>query len=140
MSESIVMTNPAVLDLEPSPIPANWILNGMPEAWSKNLARSRDWTSQIVVWECTPGHFTWHYSRDESVVVLSGEAFLVRENGEERRFGAGDLGFFPAGTTCTWRVTENFRKVAIMRETVGRPLGLGVKIWKKITRAVGVGK
>jgi hypothetical protein len=139
MYKSIVMENPATLELEPSPIPPAWILRGTPEARSKKLTRSRDWTCQIVVWECTAGHFNWHYGRDESVFVLSGEAFLIKEDGEERRFGAGDLGFFPAGITCTWRVTETFRKVAVMRETVGRPLGLGVKIWKKLFRASRLG-
>jgi uncharacterized cupin superfamily protein len=57
---------------------------------------------QIIVWECTEGHFKWHYEKDESVIVIWGEAFLIKENGEELRFGPGDLGC-PRGEFSYWR-------------------------------------
>ena len=135
---SIVMATPATVELGPEPIPQEWILSGAPVARSKVLARSRDWTSSTVVWDCTEGSFRWHYSQDETVLFLSGEAFLLLENGEERRFGSGDLGFFPAGTTCTWRVSGQCRKVAVLKETMSRPLGLCLKAWKKALRVVGL--
>jgi uncharacterized cupin superfamily protein len=135
---SIVTATPANVELEAEPIPQEWILSGAPVARSKSLVRSRDWTSSIVVWDCTAGRFRWHYSQDETILVVSGEAFLMLENGEERRFGPGDLGFFPAGTTCTWRVAENIRKVAVLRESMGWPLGFGLKAWKKLLRIVGL--
>jgi hypothetical protein len=70
--------------------------------------------------------------------VISGEAFMINEKGEERRFGPGDMGFFPAGTSCTWRITEHLRKVGVLKENVGRPLGLAVKAWHKVLRIVGL--
>src|SRR5271169_2633108 len=100
MSKAIVTAIPSTVDLQPEPIPPEWILSGTPEARSQTLVRSDDWASHIVVWDCTPGRFTWHYSSDEVLLVVSGEAFLLNEKGEECRFGPGDLGFFPAGTSC----------------------------------------
>jgi uncharacterized protein len=120
--------------MEPDPIPADWILAGAPQARANKLVTSRDWSSTIVVWDCTPGSFRWHYSKDETIHFLSGEAFMLDGNGEEHRFGAGDIAFFPAGTVCTWRVTEHIRKVAVIRETLWRPLGFVLKVSKKILR------
>jgi uncharacterized cupin superfamily protein len=75
MSNSIVIETPASSGLEPAPISSDWILAGTPEARSKMLVKSRDRTSSIAVWECTAGRFNWHYSEDETVVVISGEVF-----------------------------------------------------------------
>jgi uncharacterized protein len=138
--ESIELASAATAELEPEPIPQEWILSGTPVARSRKLSRSRDLTSSIVVWDCTAGSFNWHYSQDETILVISGEAFLIAENGEERRFGPGDVGFFPAGTTHTWRVSNHIRKVAVLRETMWRPLGYCLKASKTIMRAVGLSK
>jgi hypothetical protein len=138
MSKSILMVTPANVDLQPEPIPAEWILGGTPQARGNKLATSHDWTSTVVVWDCTPGSFKWHYDKDEAILFLSGEAFVSNENGEERRFGPGDLAFFPAGFTCTWRVTEPIRKVAVLRETMWRPLGFVLKVSKKLLRMAGI--
>jgi len=59
---------------------------------------------------------------------------MLDDDGEEHRFGAGDIAFFPAGTACTWRVTEYIRKVAVVRETIWPPLGFVLKVSKKILR------
>lgn len=136
MSKSILATSPAAIELdhEFSPLAPDSVLSGEPKSRSQMLVRSRDWTSDIALWECTKGLFKWHYAHDEVMVVISGEAFLVEDEGRERRFGPGDLGFFPAGTVCTWRVPEGIRKVAIVRETMWRPLGFGLKVWNKALR------
>ena len=135
----VVMTNPASLELDhPEPIPQQWIVSGAPVARSKNLVRSRDWASSVVAWDCTAGDFHWHYSQDETVLFLAGEAFLIYENGEERRFGPGDMGFFPAGTICHWRVDDYVKKVAVLRESMWPPLGVCLKVWKKLLRTVGL--
>jgi uncharacterized cupin superfamily protein len=138
MSKSIVAATPATLELEPTPIPPDWILSGNPEARSKQLARSHDWTTNIVVWECTAGRYKWHYGQDEVVIVISGEGFMTNEKGEERRFGPGDVGFFPAGTSSTWHHPDHFRKVAVVKETMWRPLGFGLKVWNKLLRIAGL--
>lgn len=137
MAKSIVTATLAEVELEPSRIPPDWILAGTPENRSKMLMRTHDWTSIIVVWECTSGSYRWRYSQDETLVVLSGEGFMTNEKGEEHRFGPGDMGFFPAGTTCTWRHPHHFRKVAVLKESLWRPLGFYIKVWRKLLRVVG---
>lgn len=134
MPRSIEIASPATIELEPAPIPQEWVLSGTPVARSRNLSRSPDLTSSIVVWDCTAGRFQWHYHQDETILGVSGEAFLLSENGEELRFGPGDVGFFPAGTTRTWRVAGQFRKVAVRRESMGRPLGFCLKACKSLLR------
>jgi uncharacterized protein len=136
VSKPILMTTPLDVDLgfKFAPLPANWVSGGEPKSRSKTLVRSHDWTSHVVVWECTDGLFKWYYPQDEIMIGISGEAFLVEGLGKERRFGAGDLGYFPAGTCCTWRVPEGIRKVAIIRETMWRPFGFGLKMWNKVVR------
>jgi len=136
--ESILVATPATVELEPEPIPPDWIVTGSPVARCKKMVRSHDRTSHIVIWDCTPGSFKWHYCMDEALIIISGEAFMTNEKGEERRFGPGDLGFFPAGTSCTWRITEQLRKVGVLKESLWRPLGLAVKAWHKLLRIVGV--
>lgn len=138
MSKSIVMADGAAADLSPAPIPRDWILNGTPEARSKELAKSHDGTSSIIVWDCTAGRFNWHYSKDEMVVVIAGEAFITNEKGDERRLGPGDMGFFPAGTSCTWHITDCLRKVAVVRQPMPRPLGFAVRAWNRLRRIVGL--
>ena len=136
MPQPMLSVNPATVELQPEPIPPEWILSGAPVARSHKLLTSHDWTSTIVVWDCTAGHFTWRYGQDEVILVVSGEAFLINDKGEERRFGPGDIGFFPAGTLATWRVADYIRKVAVLRETMWRPLGFILKVSKKLLRIV----
>ena len=135
-TESIVIEATASASLEPAPISPDWILAGTPEARSKLLAKSNDRISSIVVWECTAGRFNWHYSDDETVVVISGEVFITTEKGEVRRLGQGDMGFFPAGSSCTWRVDDRVKKVAILRKSLPPLLGIGVRAWNKLLRIV----
>jgi len=107
-------------------------------ARSKKFARSNDFTAYLMVWDCSPGKFNWHYSKDEWLVVVSGEVFISNGNGAERRLGPGDWGFFPAGTSALWRVTSHLRKVAIVRETLPRPLGLALRLWRGGLRKLGI--
>jgi uncharacterized protein len=137
-SSSLLMINPTTVELASEIIPQEWILSGHPQARCKKVVRSRDWTSHIVVWDCTPGTFKWHFAMDETIVVLSGEAFMINEKGEERRFGQGEMGFFPAGTSCTWRIDEHFMKIGILREPVWRPIGLAIKAWRRLLQIAGL--
>jgi len=131
---SILRINPDFVDLRPEPIPAAWVLDGTPQARVTKLVNSHDWTCTVIGWECTPGSFKWHYSKDETIFFLSGEAFMTDGKKEEHRFGAGDIAFFAAGTSCVWRVTEQIRKVAVVRETIWSPLGFVLKASKKLLR------
>jgi uncharacterized cupin superfamily protein len=135
---NIVIEAAASIDLEPAPISPDWILAGTPEARSKMLAKSHDRTSSITVWECSAGRFNWHYSEDETIVVISGEAFITTDKDKERRLGQGDMGFFPAGSSCTWRVNDRVKKVAVLRKDLPPLLGIGVRAWHKLLRIIGL--
>lgn len=137
--DNVVMGTAETCELNPEPISEQWILSGKPVARSKVVARSRDWSSSVVVWDCTAGSFRWHYRQDEVIVVISGDAVLLGENGAERRFSAGDYGFFPAGSVANWRVDRYIRKVALLKEPMWRPVGFAMKAWNKILRNVGLG-
>ena len=135
-SKSVVIEAATSAALEPAPISPDWILDGAPEARNKTLAKSRDRTSFVMVWECSAGRFNWHYSQDETLVVISGEAFITTEKGEEKRLAQGDIGFFPAGSSCTWRINDRIKKVAVLRKDLPLPLAVGVRAWHKFLRIV----
>jgi uncharacterized cupin superfamily protein len=135
MLPSIVTASSRNIELESSPFPSEWVLEGRPEARSKEIARSRDRTMNVVVWSCTKGRFRWRYLVDEMVHVLSGEVFIVDHTNTERRLGPGDTAFFPAGSSSVWRVTQDVRKVAVCRHEVPMLVSLALRTWKRIARA-----
>jgi uncharacterized cupin superfamily protein len=138
MSESILSSTLVDVKLEPGSIPSAWLLGGQPETRSKVLGKSRDALAYVMLWECGAVSYRWHYSQDEAYIVLSGEGFMTDDNGVERRFGPGDVAFFPAGTNATWRHPDHFRKVAVLKESFGRPLGLCLKAWSKVLGMLGL--
>jgi uncharacterized cupin superfamily protein len=138
MSKKVLIAAADSADLDATSIARDWILDGKPETRSKELARSHDRTSHVMVWDCTAGRFNWHYNKDEALVVISGEAFISDQNGGERRIGPGDIVFFPVGASATWRVPNSIKKVAFLRHTMPRPFGLGVLAWNLLLRIVGL--
>jgi uncharacterized protein len=140
MAKVVVMVDPLTMELESEPIRPEFILSGSPVARSKKVATSPDWTSSTVVWDCTPGSFHWHYGNEETIHVLEGEAFMMQKNGEERRFAAGEVGFFYAGFSCDWRITKHFRKVAVIRTPLWAPIGFCLKATEKLMVMVGLSK
>ena len=97
-------------DLVSWPLPADWILDGDPDASGAVLSRSPD--SRIIrgVWRCTPGRFSWQFSYDETLVVLEGRATIELDTGEVVAVGAGDMAFFGRGHGSTWTVHETVLK------------------------------
>jgi uncharacterized protein len=130
----------AGLQLSPDPIYEKWILSGKPIARSKILACGPDGASTSVLWDCTSGSFYWHYRQDESVLFLSGDAYLMEDNGTEHRFGAGDFAFFPAGTVAKWRVDHYVRKIAFLHEPMWRFAVPGIIWWNKFARKLGLSR
>jgi uncharacterized cupin superfamily protein len=136
MSGPVLIEDVDSIELENQfqPFSSNMVIEGQPGSRSKTLSMSEDRISDVVLWECTAGLFNWHFVRDEVIFVLSGEAFIIEDDGRERRMGSGDVAFFPAGTACNFRVDDHFRKVAVLRETMTRPQGYALKAWKKLWR------
>jgi uncharacterized protein len=140
MSDSILSSTLANVQLERSSIPTEWLLSGDPETRSKLLGKTRDRLAYIILWECGAVSYKWHYNQDESYIVLSGEGFMTDEKGVERRYGPGDLAFFPAGTNSTWRHPDHFRKVAVLKDPIWLPFAFALKAWKKILGMIGLSR
>jgi uncharacterized cupin superfamily protein len=139
MSRSILKVTPSEITLDGTgSIPAEWLLSGDPATRSQLLVRSHDWLAHVLMWECGKASYKWHYDQDEAYIVLSGEGFMTDESGMERRFGPGDVAYFPAGTNTTWRHPDHFRKVVFVKESVGRPVGFCLKVWSRLLRVVGI--
>jgi uncharacterized cupin superfamily protein len=132
MSIPVVFAAPADVELLPAPIPAEWIIEGNPQARSKRLAASADGTATVMAWSCTPGRFNWYYRVDETIHVISGEVFVTDEKDRTHRLGPGDMVFFPAGSHSVWHVTKEVRKFAICRHSMPRPLGFALRAWNKL--------
>ena len=107
MLNSIIMATAANVELEAEPIPEDWILDGEPQARAKKMSMSRDWTSSIVVWDCTAGTFHWHYDQDESGHRDFGHGRIAWNEWQQRRKNAHDWSRRP-GFLSRW----NYRKVA----------------------------
>ena len=138
MSKSIIKITPADLEFEVGSFPPEWVISGNPEMRTKFLLKTPDWLVHVVAWECGAVSYKWYYANDEAYIVLSGEGFMTDETGVERRFAAGDVAFFQAGTTATWRHPDHFRKIAFLKESVGRPVGFLIKVVCKLLRVTGL--
>jgi len=119
------------IELEPDRIPSEWLLSGSPEVHSKILGMSRDKLAYAILWECGAVSYRWQYGRDEAYIVLSGEGFMTDDNGVEHHFGAGDVAYFPAGTSAVWRHPDHFRKIAVLKYSMWRPLAFAMRPWSK---------
>jgi uncharacterized cupin superfamily protein len=138
MSNAILVTAANAARLESAPIAPDRILAGTPVARSKILASSQDRTTQVITWECSAGEFVWNYPEDETVFVISGEAFVTNDAGEECRLAEGHVAYFPGGSSSRWRVISPIKKVAVLRKDLPRPVGFVVRVWHKLLRISGL--
>jgi uncharacterized cupin superfamily protein len=134
MSKQLVTADPASLELEPVPIPEEWILEGRPQARRREIARSQDGGMSVIAWSCSKGRFRYKYQVDEMLHILSGQVILTDETGAARRVGPGDTVFCPTGTWFDWTVVEDVRKVAVCHVAVPKPFAFGLRAWNKIAR------
>jgi uncharacterized cupin superfamily protein len=134
MSKQLVTADPATIELQPAPFPEEWIIEGRPQARSREIARSEDGAMSVIAWSCSKGRFRWQYQIDEMLHILSGQVILTDEAGTERRVGPGDTVFCPSGAWFTWNVVEDVRKVAVCHVAVPKPIVLGLRAWNKINR------
>jgi uncharacterized protein len=132
VSQPIIFATPADTELAADPICSHWIIEGAPQARSKRLAESADGTASVMAWSCTAGRFNWNYAVDEAAHFISGEVFVTDEKGATRRFGPGDMAFFPAGCRSTWHVPVEVRKLAVCRHSMPRPFGFLLRAWNRL--------
>ncbi|HUC48890.1 MAG TPA: cupin domain-containing protein [Xanthobacteraceae bacterium] len=136
MPNPVVFAVPADVELDPAPIPPDWVIEGNPQACSKRLATSADGTSTVMAWSCTAGRFKWYYTVDETIHLISGEVFVTDENDNVRRVGPGDMVFFPAGAVSTWHIPDHVRKLAVCRHSMPRLAGFALRAFNKLVGIV----
>lgn len=62
------------------------------------------------IWTKSVSEFPWTYDDAETCYFLEGEVTVTPNGGEPVSMGKGDLVTFPAGMSCTWKITKAVRK------------------------------
>jgi uncharacterized protein len=138
--ESAIQFEIGQVNLTPSPIQRDWIVEGDPVARNKLLSSSADGFASSYIWDCTAGRFNWYYSADETIYVIEGGVVITDMAGAARRLSAGDAIFFPAGTHAEWNVEKYIRKFALIRTPVPRPVVYAKRGYKFFKRLIGAGR
>jgi uncharacterized protein len=120
MQKNTIVHSSQDVPLRSSPINPAWILEGEPIARKAVVSRSQDTTACTIVWDCTAGKFNWHYDVDETLHILEGSVIVSSSATPPKRLEAGDVAFFPAGTTAHWHVETYVRKVCFCRRVLPR--------------------
>ena len=107
--------DPATATLAPAPIPLSWVVEGHPKTEAAEIAHTDDGSTKVYVWQTSAARFNWFYESDEIVSVIDGEVFIDDHVHGTRRLGPGDVAFFPAGASTTWRVPDHLRKIATLK-------------------------
>ncbi len=129
------------VELKSAPIRPEWIIDGDPVARNCVIGLSDDRMATTLVWDCTAGRFKWIYDVDETIHILEGGVTLTQADGAVKRLHAGDVVFFPAGSSAIWQVHDHVRKLAFFRQPVPKPVSLFLRAWRKAAGlADGAGK
>ena len=126
--------------LVPSPIRAEWIIEGNPIARLELLSSSAYGSASTYYWDCTAGRFNWYYAFDETLHILEGSVTLKEPSGRSRRVVAGDVVFFPAGCSAEWTVDKYIRKLAFCRTPLPGYFVRFRSFGRKIKRLLGGSK
>ncbi|MEH2609813.1 cupin domain-containing protein [Bradyrhizobium sp. AZCC 1693] len=138
MSLALIEAAHCNVDLKPSPIEPSWILEGNPEARSRELSTSACGTTKTLIWSCTEGKFNWYYDVDETIMILEGSIVLESEGMPPRRYGVGDVILFRHGAHVKWHVESYVKKIAFFRQTIPFGLGFAIRAINKLKRMVFV--
>ena len=124
------------LDLRDAPIPPDWITGGTPKARSALHSVSADGAATTTVWDCTAGTFRWHFGWDETVLILDGEVEVTAVDGSRRTIRAGEVAFFPAGSSAVWHIPVYLRKLAFCRRRLPAPVAIALTLRDRLVRAI----
>jgi uncharacterized protein len=137
--ESVIKCGIGNVSMGPAPIKPDWVLEGNPVARNRLLSTSADGAARSYIWDCTAGRFNWIYEAEETIYVIEGGVVVKDIGGPARRFGPGDMIFFPAGARAEWHVEDYIRKFALIRTPLPRPLVLAKRGYRFFKRLVGAG-
>jgi uncharacterized protein len=66
--------------------------------------------NQWPIWTKEVAEFPWTYDEPETCYFLAGEVTVTAADGETAKVGQGDLVTFPAGMSCTWKISRDVKK------------------------------
>jgi hypothetical protein len=127
------------VELSSGPINPAWVLEGNPVSCNKLLSYSADGTASTMMWDCTAGRFNWHYDVDETLYIIEGSVIIKETSGATHRLSAGDVVFFPAGSSAEWHVETYIRKVAFCRTPLPGPVVFVKRGLRYLKRRLGLG-
>ena len=61
------------------------------------------------IWECEPSIFNWKYEKNETCLIIQGEAKIKTIDGIYK-IKSGDLVKLPSGLECTWEICKTIKK------------------------------
>jgi uncharacterized cupin superfamily protein len=62
------------------------------------------------LWTKEASECPWTYDEPETCYFLEGEVTVTCDDGDTARLGQGDLVTFPAGLSCTWKISQDVKK------------------------------
>jgi uncharacterized cupin superfamily protein len=87
---------------------------GEPQTASRILHASADGSTQVGIWECTPGGWAIVDRTDTEIVrIVRGRARITDADGTIHDLGRGDTLVFPLGWSGRWDISETIRKVFV---------------------------
>jgi uncharacterized cupin superfamily protein len=135
-SRALIEVAKTASNMTPSPIENSWIIEGNPVAQSSILSKSVDGQAWTVVWQCSAGKFHWHYSIDETILILEGTIVIEADGMPPTRYGPGEVIFFKEGAHAKWYVEVQVRKLAFCRRTTPVLLSFAMRLVSKIKRTL----
>ena len=90
-------------------------LEGTPETFGVLLHRNDDGSSETGIWNCTPGIWPCHVTKDELCHFLLGDCTYTSEDGDVIEVSPDTVGFFPEGWKGICEVRSTIRKVYMIR-------------------------
>ena len=111
-----------MLDADEDPNAPGWIdikletRRGTPHCRVRRL-RSEGVVTKLhraALFTARPCTFRWHFTADESWVVLAGRATVIFDTGEVLELGPGKVASVTAGQSSTWVVHETIRKFLVV--------------------------
>jgi uncharacterized cupin superfamily protein/GNAT superfamily N-acetyltransferase len=112
---SIVTASHQGLDLQPLPLPPDWIVSGDPAPRGQVHLRLPETGIVAGVWECGAGRFLYRFRSDETVRIEAGAVTVTDEAGNAATLVPGDFAHFSAGSLTSWDVEDTVRKTFFIR-------------------------
>jgi len=66
--------------------------------------------SDWPIWTKEASEFPWTYDAQETCYFLKGDVVVTPDGGEPVEMSKGDLVTFPAGMSCTWKISKDVKK------------------------------